>query len=115
MRRRFDASRLDAPLLLEAPLRVADGGGGWSVVWQPLGTLWAAVRSGSASEREHGGRSYGRVTHRVTVRSAPDGSPRRPRADQRFVAKGRVFNILGVGEARDRGFVTCWCEEGPLA
>lgn len=113
--RRMDASDLTAELVLEAPGRLADGAGGWSVTWTPLGMIWANMRSVSASERQHGGRSYGRVTHRVTVRSAPAGSPRRPGADQRFLAGDRVLNILGVSEARQQGFLTCWCEEGPLS
>lgn len=109
------ASDLGSALVLEAPERVPDGGGGWEVTWQPLGTLWASMRATGAAEREHGARGYGRVTHRVIVRSAPAGSPRRPRADQRFLAGDRVLNVRGVAEAREPGFLICWCEEGPLA
>ena len=109
------ASDLDTALVLEAPQRVPDGGGGWEVSWLPLGTLWAEMRAVSAAEREHGARAWGRVSHRVTVRSAPAGSPRRPRADQRFLAGDRVLNVLGISEARSPGFLTCWCEEGPLS
>lgn len=116
MRRpRLDASDLTAALVLESQARVPDGGGGWTTTWAPLGTLWGELRPVSGSEREHGGRSYGRVTHRVTVRAAPAGSPRRPRADQRFLAGPRVLNIVGVAEAKAPGFLTCWCEEGPLS
>lgn len=115
MSRRRNASALTTQFSLEAQSRVPDGGGGWTVSWQPLGSLWAEVLPSSAAEREHGGRPYGRVTHRLTVRSAPAGSPRRPRADQRLVTGDRIFRIRGVAEARDRGFLTLWCEEGPLA
>ena len=115
MSRGTTASDLGSALVLEAPVRVSDGGGGWEVSWQPLGTLWAAMRAVGAAEREHGVRRYGRVTHRVTVRSAPAGSPRRPRADQRFLAGDRVLNVRGVAEAPEPGFLICWCEEGPLA
>ena len=115
MSRPFSASDLDAALVLEAPQRVADGGGGWETTWQPLGTLWASLRPVSGAEREEGARSYGRVTHRVRVRSAAPGSPRRPRADQRFLAGDRVLNVRGVAEALDPGFLVCWCEEGPLS
>lgn len=115
MSRPKNASDLTAKLSLEAQARVPDGGGGWTISWQTVGAIWAEVRASGGSERVQGGRPYGRVTHRLTVRSAPDGSPRRPQADQRLVGAGRIFNILGVSEARDRGFLTCWCEEGPLA
>lgn len=115
MSRRKDSSDLTSKLSLEAQVRQPDGGGGWSTSWQALGSLWAEVRAVSGSERVHGDRAFGRVTHRLTVRAAPVGSPRRPRSDQRFVGGGRIFNVLGVSEARERGFLTCWCEEGPLA
>ncbi len=112
---RLSASELDSALVLEAPERAPDGGGGWEVTWQPLGTLWAVMRAVSGTEREQGARRYGRVTHRVTVRSAPADSPRRPRQDQRFLARDRVLNVRGVAEAPAPGFLICWCEEGPLA
>jgi SPP1 family predicted phage head-tail adaptor len=108
--------RLSTRLTLEAPQRVADGGGGWQVVWQPLGTLWADLRPSSARERVSGERETSRVTHRITVRSAPEGSDRRPTAEQRFRKGGRIFAIRGVAEADDRGaYLTCWVEEGPFA
>lgn len=115
MSRGVSAADLDAALVLETPQRVPDGGGGWEVSWLPLGTLWASMRAAGASEREHGARAYGRITHRVVVRAAAPQSPRRPRADQRLLARDRVLNVLAVAEAETPGFLVCWCEEGPLS
>ena len=107
---------LSRRLVLEAPLRVADGGGGWQVTWQELGTVWAEVAPRRARERVSGARESARVTHRVTIRSSPVGSARRPAPEQRFRQGARVFAIHGVAEADHRGaYLTCWVEEGPFA
>lgn len=111
-RRKLNAADLTTALVLEERVLSPDGGGGWTESWQPLGTLWADLRASRGSEREQGGRAYARVTHSAHVRAAPPDSPRRPRADQRFVAGGRVLNILAVAEAGSPDFLTCWCEEG---
>ena len=34
---------LNRQLLLEDPVRIPDGAGGFAITWQPLGTLWAEV------------------------------------------------------------------------
>lgn len=108
--------KLTQRLVLETPERVADGGGGWQVTWNPLGTVWAEMRPSSARERSSGGREVSRVSHRVTIRSAPFGSARRPVPEQRFRQGERVFAIRGVAEADHRGaYLTCWVEEGPFA
>jgi head-tail adaptor len=108
--------KLATRLTLEAPQRIADGGGGWQVVWSEVGTVWAELRPGGAREGVSGAREVSRVTHRITIRSAPLGSARRPAADQRFRLGKRVFAILGVAEADGGGaYLTCWAEEGPFA
>ena len=108
--------KLTQRLTLEAPARAADGGGGWEVTWTALGTHWAEVKTSSARERMSGGRELSRVTYRVTVRSAPVGSTRRPRPEQRFRQGERIFAIRGVAEADHRGaYLTCWVEEVPFA
>ena len=104
---------LNTELVLEAPERVADGGGGASLNWVPMGTLWGEVRPSSARERLLGGRMASKVTHRILIRHAPEGSPRRPRADCRFRSGSRVFAIKGMAPAGIRGdYLTCWAEEG---
>ncbi len=107
---------LNTELVLEAPERIGDGGGGFSVEWQPVGTLWAEVASIRAGERQAGEREVATVTYRITVRNAPPESPRRPRAECRFRSGQRIFAIRGVAPAdrRDK-YLTCWAVEDALA
>jgi SPP1 family predicted phage head-tail adaptor len=107
---------LNNELVLEAPVEVADGGGGVSVEWQALGTVWAEIASVRAREGVRGGRGVSAVTHRITIRNAASDSPRRPRADCRFRRGERVFAIRGVAPLdRRAAYLTCWAEEGPFA
>ena len=107
---------MNTELVLEAPRRVADGGGGYETHWAPLGTLWAEVRASSARERLVGGRESSQVRHRITVRWAPEGSPRRPTAECRFRQGARVFHIRGVAGSDPSGrYLTCWADEGVLS
>ncbi len=62
---------LNTELVLETPQRLPDGGGGFALDWQPVGTLWAEVASVRAGERQAGEREIARVTYRITVRNAP--------------------------------------------
>lgn len=112
MRKPPNLSRL---LTLEAPVRVADGGGGWGEGWTELGQLWAEVSPVSAREPAIGDRPTSQVTHRIVVRSAPVGSPRRPAANQRFRSGERTFAIRGVAELGGRdAYLLCWAVEGGL-
>lgn len=99
-------------LVLEAMSRVPDGAGGYAVVWQPLGTVWAAVAAGTG--REVGGVEtvLAATSYRITVRAALDGAPERPVAGQRFRDATRVFAITAVTE-RDTGgrYLTCFATE----
>lgn len=103
---------LNTELVLETPKQIADGGGGYETIWQPIGTLWAEISSSSARERMVGGRPVSEISHEIIVRGAPEGSPRRPSPDCRFRSGGRVFHIRGVASKDVRGrYVTCWAEE----
>lgn len=107
---------LNTELVLESPERMVDTGGGIDIVWAPVGTHWADVEPMSARETLIGGREVARVTHRITIRSAPANSPRRPKADCRFRSGDRVFAIRGVADAdRQNRFLTCWAEEGAFS
>lgn len=106
---------LSRQLVLEAPERVPDGGGGWAEGWTAKGSLWAEVKPVSAREPVIGDRPQGQVTHRIVVRNAPTGSERRPDAGQRFRSGGRVFAIRGVAEMDGAdAYLLCWAEEGAL-
>lgn len=111
-----DRPRLTTPLVLEAPGRVPDGGGGWTLAWAPLGTHWAEIRTASASDGALGARLRATVTHRITIRSAPIGSPQRPGPAQRFRLDDRVFSIVAVAESDAApGYLQVWAEEGAIA
>ncbi|WP_071674867.1 head-tail adaptor protein [Nioella nitratireducens] len=99
---------LSRRLLLEGPSRIADGAGGFTETWGPLGVIWGEVlpRTG----RDAGGLS--RMGFKITVRAAPQGAPSRPTPSQRFRDGDRVFTIDAVTE-RDPGgrFLTCFATE----
>ena len=103
---------LNRAMVLEDPVTSPDGSGGYATTWTALGTLWAEVRPGAASERRGTIAPEGRMTFRVYMRAAPQGSPQRPRPDQRLREGDRVFTILAVSEADPQGgFLVCHARE----
>lgn len=103
---------LNRPLVLEAPVRVSDGAGGHTEVWQPLGTLWAEVRARTGRETTAGGVAVSRMGFKITVRAAPQGAPDRPTPDQRFREGTRVFVIRAVAESDAGGrYLNCFADE----
>ena len=103
---------LNRKLVLEALERVPDGAGGYDETWNALGSVWAEVKSGSGKETDEGMLTASSVPYRITVRSAPPGSLRRPGPDQRFREGPRVFRILAVADAGvDGRYLTCFTEE----
>ncbi|NOD34216.1 MULTISPECIES: phage head closure protein [unclassified Ruegeria] len=103
---------LNRRLMLEAPIRSADGSGGYIQTWAALGTLWAEVTARSGTERQIAGVSVSRVGYRIVVRGAPEGSSMRPAPDQRFREGNRRFVIRAVAERDPRGqYLTCFADE----
>lgn len=108
----MSAPDLNRALVLEEATRVADGAGGFSVVWVALGTLWAEVKSGTGRETAGEEITTSTVQHRITVRGAAVGANSRPKPAQRFCEGVRIFTILAVTEADPRGqFLTCFVRE----
>ena len=108
----MSAPRLDRRMVLEDKRRAADGSGGWTETWQPLGELWAELRPGLGRERRQEFAVISAVHYRVIVRGVPDGSPARPRAGQRLRMGGRLFAIVGVAEHDPGGrFLICFAYE----
>ncbi|KEO56531.1 head-tail adaptor protein [Thioclava pacifica] len=107
---------LNRQLVLEAPDRVPDGAGGFIEVWSELGVLWAQMKPGTGVERAGEFVTLASVPWKITVRAALEGSPRRPRPEQRFREGTRVFRILAVAEA-DAGahYLTCFAREEVVA
>lgn len=103
---------LTRKLVLEAPHPIPDGAGGFDESWIALGTIWAEVKAGSGREISGDTGPVSANTYRITVRSAPYGTSRRPTAEQRFVEGDRVFKIHAVSEKDPQGlYLTCVAKE----
>jgi len=103
---------LNRKLILEAPERLADGAGGYSVTWVALGELWAEIKPGTGRERAAEVMTVSTIPFRITVRAAPEGAARRPTPDQRFRAGNRIFRILAVTESdASARFLVCFAQE----
>lgn len=103
---------LNRKLVLEAPVRALDGAGGHVETWTALGTLWASVKSGTGRESRSEFLTLSKVPYRIIVRAAPEGSPSRPRPEQRFREGNRVFRILAVSEYDARAhYLICHAKE----
>jgi SPP1 family predicted phage head-tail adaptor len=106
------APPLNRKLSLESVVRVADGAGGYVETWEPVGTLWAAIKSGTGREKAGEFLTVSATALRITVRAAPFGAPRRPKPDQRFVEGARLYRIEAVTEADTEGrYLTCFAKE----
>lgn len=103
----------DRRLVLEAPVPVADGAGGWLPGWQPRAVVWAALRPGTGRGRAGAEAvALGVVPWRIVLRAMPAGHPARPRPGQRLRAGARVWLIRAVAEADGRGaWLVCHAEE----
>lgn len=104
--------RLSRRLVLEERRALADGLGGVTETWAALGTLWAEVLPGAGREVAGEEVVLSSVPCRITVRGAPVGNPRRPRAEQRFRDGLRMFRILSVVERDPAGrYLVCVARE----
>ncbi len=106
------APQLNRSLVLEAPVKLADGAGGYTRTWEPLGVAWAEVTAGAGREFAASAATLSRVPYRITVRAAPVGAASRPVAGQRFREGTRIFHITAVAEQGAQGrYLTCHAEE----
>jgi head-tail adaptor len=104
--------RLNRKLTLESPQRLADGSGGYAVVWQNLGTIWADVISRSGRETRLVDQPVSETSFKIVVRAAPFGDPARPVPDQRFRDGPRIFLIRAIAETDVNGrFLTCYATQ----
>ena len=112
----MSAPVLNRRLVLEAPVRVADGAGGYATVWSALGEVWAEVLAGTGREATAVGTALSRIIYRITVRAAPVGAPSRPRPGQRFREGTRLFKVISVTERDQAGrYLVCQAEEETAA
>ncbi|MDQ2092530.1 head-tail adaptor protein [Rhodalgimonas zhirmunskyi] len=107
---------LNRRLMLEGAQRVADGAGGFTKTWVPLGAHWAEVKPRTGRERAGEAVSVSTMGYRITVRGAPVGMSARPQPDQRFREGTRIFLIRAVAERDPDGrYLTCFADEEVVA
>ena len=106
------APHINRSLVLEGAVKLADGAGGYTRIWEPLGVLWAELKAGTGREVGGAAATLSRVPYKITVRAAPFGAPSRPAVGQRFREGSRVFNINAVAEKGvNAQFLTCHVDE----
>ena len=106
------APNLNRALVLESPLQVPDGAGGFALSWAAVGTLWGEVTSGSGRDPAGVEITLATVPYRITVHGAPVGSPRRPLPQQRLRDGTRVYHLVAVTERDPDGlYLTCYARE----
>jgi SPP1 family predicted phage head-tail adaptor len=105
----MNIAALHERLVLEQPVRAADGGGGAAVAWEPVVELWAYVRPISGEERLIQDQLAGRLTHEVWIRWRDGVVPA-----MRFRQNARVLEIVAVLNAGHRAHLKCLCEERSL-
>ncbi len=103
--------RFSRMLELEAPVRSADGAGGFSGSWSVLGTHWGTVEPGSGRLESGEGYPRARVPYRIIIRAVPPTSVARPKPGYRFRDGTRVFEIRAVQDSSDARFLTCLVDE----
>lgn len=103
---------LNRRLVLERPVPVPDGAGGFAETWVIAGVLWAEVLRGAGREAAGEEINLASTDYRVTVRGAPVGSPARPLAGYRLRDGARLFTIMAVGERDPQGrHLVCFARE----
>lgn len=96
-------------LVLEAPIRVADGAGGFGESWVARGHVWAAVAARGAGREVD---QAARLQLSITLRALPQGAAGRPEAGMRFRDGARLYRIEAVQERDPMGrWLTCFSVE----
>lgn len=100
---------LNRRLVLEAPLRVPDGAGGFGETWVPRGQIWAAIRPRGAGRAVD---QAARLPLSILMRAVPQGAQARPEAGMRFRDGQRLYRIEAVQENDPLGrFLMCFAHE----
>ncbi|MBV2361328.1 head-tail adaptor protein [Thalassococcus sp. CAU 1522] len=103
---------LNRKLVLEAPVRLADGAGGFAESWQVRGTLWAAIQPRGARLGSSAAGALSIAGFRIVVRATPFGHPSRPEPGHRLRSGARAFRIEAVTEEEPAGlYLLCEAQE----
>lgn len=90
---------------------VDDGGGGVTVFWTDLATVWAAIRPVSNVERYYAQQVEASTTHEIFIRWRGD-----VKNAMRVLHRGAVYDIKSVLDLDGRHrFLKLQCEEAPDA
>jgi SPP1 family predicted phage head-tail adaptor len=107
---RMSVGELRTRLILEAPSRASDGGGGAAITWQEVAEVWAAVRPLAGGEDFALDRVAGRISHEIVIRYRADVTPK-----MRFRQEARVFDIRAAFDPDTRRhWLRCLAEERDL-
>ncbi|MGY0794635.1 phage head closure protein [Azospirillum argentinense] len=104
---RTGAGELDQRVAIEREDRIGDGGGGATVAWVPVCTVWAKVWPVSGDERARAQQREASVLVRMRIRRRGDVAP-----EMRARWNGQTFNIRFVADAGRDPFLTLDCETG---
>lgn len=105
--RRPSIGALRHRIVIEAQVRLGDGGGGAAVTWIPVAEVWAEIAPGAGAETLVGEGLAGRVSHVIVIRHRGDIEPA-----MRFRLGPRVFEILAAFDIEERRrMLRCLCRE----
>jgi SPP1 family predicted phage head-tail adaptor len=108
----MSAPQLNRRMALERAVQAADGAGGYATAWAELGSLWAALTPRSGREANVAGASLSRMSWRITLRAAPEGSEARVRPGDRLRMGARVFAVRAVADdAASALYLSCFADE----
>lgn len=95
-------------LALQEETRSADSGGGYTLIWSGVATVWGRIEPLTGAERLQAMQLESRVSHRVTIRHRTGVS-----AGMRLLHNGRALNIRTVIDPDERRhWLELMCEEG---
>jgi SPP1 family predicted phage head-tail adaptor len=98
---------LNKRLVIEAPLPGLSDGGSETISWQPLGTVWAALRPKSGREAVHADAQTLHTTHEIWLRYRADLT-----GAMRFRLGLRVFAITSILDPDERQrWLVCQTDE----
>ena len=100
---------MDVRATLQAATRTPDGGGGFTVTWETVATVWIALDATTGDNDFGPDRSEPRTQYRVTLRRRADVAP-----GMRLVTAART---LWIGNVLDDGarsqIMTLLCRDAP--
>lgn len=100
--------RMRHRITLQQEARTADTGGGATLGWDDVATLWAEITPVSGSEVRQADQLVGSITHRIHVRYMGTIT-----TAMRFMMGTRVFNIRSIKNMDERGrMMDILAEEG---